>query len=356
MEFYTNNKYKINYIILCVLSFVCLYLSIRFLLPILFPFILGFLLSKLILPIVNFLNHKLNFHRTTANIIAVFLLIVVLVTLAVFITSKLTLQVSTFIKNWSFFETEVSSIAKNCCCFLGDFIGVSGDEIYISLSRQVNSAISSVSSQIVPAIMNYSIATIKGFFDFFIFALAILISLFFFSRDNKKINTFLLNCKFKREIIFIRKITKNVVMAYIKTQLIIISSIALVCTVGFTILKNPYSILYGILIGILDFLPLIGAGTFLVPMSIYYCLKGNIFATAITFILFIICYLIREILEPRLMGGTMGIHPLVSLISIFTGYKLFGIWGMILGPFAYVFVIEILKCYDKIYYNKINSE
>lgn len=355
MEFYTNNKYKINYILLCILSFVCLYLSIRFLLPILLPFILGFLLSKLIIPIVNFLNSKLNFHRTTANIISVIFLIIVMITLAVFIVSKFSLQVSTFIKNWDLFEMQVSSIAKDCCCFLGDFIGISGEAIYISLSKQIDSAITSISSQIIPAIMNYSIATIKGFFDVFIFLLAILISLFFFSRDNKKINSFLLNCKFKREIIFIRKITKNVVIAYIKTQLIIICSISLVCTVGFTILKNPYSILYGILIGILDFLPLIGAGTFLVPMSIYYCLKGNIFATAMTFILFIICYLIREILEPRLMGGKMGIHPLVSLISIFTGYKLFGIWGMILGPFAYVFVIEILKCYDRIYCSSTNS-
>lgn len=169
--------------------------------------------------------------------------------------------------------------------------------------------------------------------------------MFFFLRDNKKINSFLLNCKFNEEIIFLRKIAKNVVAAYIKTQLIIIGTISIICTAGFTILKNPYSILYGIIIGILDFLPLIGAGTFLVPLSIYYLFKADYFSAALTFIIFIVCYLTREILEPKLLGSSIGIHPLVSLISIFIGYKFFGLLGMILGPFGYVFISEVQKSF-----------
>lgn len=74
--------------------------------------------------------------------------------------------------------------------------------------------------------------------------------------------------------------------------MIILIIIALLCTIGFVILKNPYSILYGIVIGILDIIPLIGAGTILVPISIYYMLRGNVFAATIVFIVFI-----REILK-----------------------------------------------------------
>lgn len=346
MKFHNLYKDKINYILVAILAFICIYLSIRFLLPILLPFIIGFFLSKLIIPIVNFLNKKLNFHRTTANIIVICIFIIFVVSLSLLLITKITSQISNFVKNWGVYETSIDDLLKNCCYFIEDFTGISGKTIYINITKEFSTAIDSASQKAMPVLMDYSIATIRGFFDIFLFILIVIISLFFFSRDNKKINDFLLSCRFKKEIIFVRRITKNVILAYIKTQFIIILLISIVCAIGLTILKNPYSILYGMIIGILDFLPLVGAGTFLIPLSIYYCLKGDFFAATVLFILFIICYLIREILEPKLMGGTMGIHPLVSLISIFTGYKLFGLLGMILGPFAYVFISEILKCYD----------
>lgn len=103
--------------------------------------------------------------------------------------------------------------------------------------------------------------------------------------------------------------------------------------------------MYGIIIGILDFLPLIGAGTFLVPISIYYLFKANYPAAVLTFVIFVVCYLVREILEPKLLGSRIGIHPLVSLISVYIGYKVFGLLGMILGPFGYVFVSEVQKVF-----------
>lgn len=147
------------------------------------------------------------------------------------------------------------------------------------------------------------------------------ISLYFFTKDHELIRSYIYNSRFKAEFVFIRQIARNVVAAYFKTQLIIFGIISILCTIGFIILKNPYSILYGIIIGILDIIPLI---------------------------VFVLCYLTREILEPKLIGGSMGIHPLISLLAIFAGYKLFGVFGMIIGPFGYVFITEILKAYDNL--------
>jgi predicted PurR-regulated permease PerM len=125
------------------------------------------------------------------------------------------------------------------------------------------------------------------------------------------------------------------------------SLVAILCTIGFTIIKSPYSVLYGITVGILDIFPLIGAGTFLVPVGIYYCIQGEYMNSIILFVLFVLCYLLREILEPKLMGTRIGMHPLVSLVSVFTGYKLFGVLGMLIGPFGYVFISEVLKVTSK---------
>lgn len=333
--------FKTEYILITLLTVLSVYMGIRFLLPALAPFVIGFLISKLLIPFIDFLNLKLNFHRTTATIISIMLMAGFVFVISYFLLAKLSTQITVFIKNWDIFSINISHITRGCCNIIEKLTGISGHNIYNQIYSTILAATESICDKIMPLLMDYSMSTIRSLLDIFIFALIVIISLFFFSRDNKNINDFLLNCKFNKEIFFLRQIAKNVVAAYIKTQFIIICIIATICTIGFTILKSPYSILYGIIIGILDFLPLIGAGTFLVPASIYYLFKSDYFAAILTFIIFIICYLVREILEPKLLGNSIGIHPLVSLISVYIGYKLFGLLGMILGPFGYVFVREV---------------
>lgn len=240
---------------MAILAFICFYLFVRFLLPVFFPFILGYFLSKLVLPSVYFLNHKLGWHRNCANIVMVTLLVILLGFTSFFLCNTIANQAIGFIRHWSSYEMAFNEITKNCCGIVEDICGLNKGLVH-----------------------NYIL-----------------------------------------EFVFIRQIARNVVAAYFKTQLIIFGIISILCTIGFIILKNPYSILYGIIIGILDIIPLI---------------------------VFVLCYLTREILEPKLMGGSMGIHPLISLLAIFAGYKLFGVFGMIIGPFGYVFITEILKAYD----------
>ena len=347
MNISASYKTKLRYILIAILSFLIFYGCVKYLLPILFPFITAYALSRLILPGVKFLNKKLNFHKTTANIIMFLLLIISLIIILYFLITKLTSQLSDFIKNWDSFKTSIENVTKDCCNAIEKYTGVSGNTLYQNVSKQADNTAEMVKEKVLPEIMNYSIATIKGVFNFFIFILITFISLFFFTKDNDTIQHYLNNCIFSREIAFIRRIIKLVVAAYIKSQLIIMSLVAILCTIGFTIIKSPYSVLYGITVGILDIFPLIGAGTFLVPVGIYYCIQGEYMNSIILFVLFVLCYLLREILEPKLMGTRIGMHPLVSLVSVFTGYKLFGVLGMLIGPFGYVFISEVLKATSK---------
>lgn len=334
---------KLKYIFIVAISTIIFLICVKYLLPLLLPFIAGYACSKIILPLVNFLCNKLHFHRTTASIIVLTLFLSILLAALYLLISTLTSQLSAFVKDYGIYEALIEKFARNCCNIIGEFTGINSTIIYTNLNSRVNDALVVIESKIMPTIMNFSIATIRGIFGTFIFLLTTVISTFFFTRDQKIIATYIKNCRFHKEISFFTSISHNVIYAYIKSQLIIMSLISFICTIGFVIIKNPYSILYGIIIGILDILPLIGAGTFLVPMSIYYCFLGNYKTTAILFALFILCYCVREILEPKLMSNSIGIHPLISLISIFIGYQFFGILGMILGPFGYVFISETSK-------------
>lgn len=123
---------------------------------------------------------------------------------------------------------------------------------------------------------------------------------------------------------------------YLKAQFILILIIVVVCSAGFYYIGISSPILLGVLTGIMDALPFIGTAIVLVPSALLFFLEGQIAKGVICLVLYVICVMVRELLEPRLVGKGLGIFPVVLLISIYAGMKLFGVSGIIKGPLAVV--------------------
>jgi len=138
----------------------------------------------------------------------------------------------------------------------------------------------------------------------------------------------------------IKRLLCVVANAYVRTQGIIMLLTAAVCGAGFFLLGNSYYILAGIGIGILDALPVFGTGTVLIPWTILCLVRGQWGKGAAVFGIYLTCYFIREILEARLMGNKVGLTPLETLMSIYAGLQLFGIFGFLLGPVGLLIVKE----------------
>lgn len=130
---------------------------------------------------------------------------------------------------------------------------------------------------------------------------------------------------------------------YLKAQLILILIIIIVCSAGFYFIGISSPILLGVLTGIMDALPFIGTAIVLVPSALLFFWEGEIAKGAVCLILYLICVLVRELLEPRLVGKGLGIFPVVLLISLYAGMKLFGVSGIIKGPLAVVLYKNIWK-------------
>ena len=134
--------------------------------------------------------------------------------------------------------------------------------------------------------------------------------------------------------------------AYGKTQLIIMTLTSLICMLGFWLMKNPYYILLGIGIGLLDALPIFGTGTVLIPWAVVRMVQGQWkMAVALT-LLYLICYFLREILEAKLMGEQVGLSPLETLISMYVGLQLFGIAGFLLGPIGLLLIRDLVEAME----------
>jgi len=115
-----------------------------------------------------------------------------------------------------------------------------------------------------------------------------------------------------------------------------------------TLLGNRYAVLLGIGIAIVDALPILGSAMIYIPWAIASLINGDILTAAILFSTFLICQVIREILEPKLIGNRIGIKPLYTLMSMFVGLKLFSIAGFFLGPIGLLIIITVYKViYDK---------
>ena len=123
---------------------------------------------------------------------------------------------------------------------------------------------------------------------------------------------------------------------YLKAQLVLILVIVVVCSVGFYFIGISSPIVLGILTGILDALPFIGTAIVLIPSTLLFFLEREIGKGVVCLVLYLICVLVRELLEPRLVGKGLGIIPVVLLISIYAGMQLFGVSGIIKGPLAVV--------------------
>ena len=120
----------------------------------------------------------------------------------------------------------------------------------------------------------------------------------------------------------------------IKAQMFISFVLTLIIIAGLLIMGKPYAILLGILIGIADVLPVIGAGLFLNSWAIVALIMGDYYTAIGLFIIYLVTITTRQIIEPRIVGKQLGLYPLVTMISMFAGFQLVGTLGLIVGPLA----------------------
>ena len=101
----------------------------------------------------------------------------------------------------------------------------------------------------------------------------------------------------------------------------------------------------GVALGFVDVLPILGTGTVLIPWAVVCLFQRQYVTAAGLMVIYGICYFFREFAEARLMGTQLGITGLETLIAIYVGLSLFGVWGMLLGPAGYLVIREIMTMY-----------
>lgn len=213
----------------------------------------------------------------------------------------------------------------------------------VVLMRDMLSGLSdSIKKAMMPFLMENSMAILEGVSEFMIkcvlFFLAAILSL----EEMEELKRRRDNSIFWKEYAMIGERLASAGKAYLKTQGSTLFLTILICMAGLWLMGNPYYIVLGIAIGVLDALPVLGTGTVFLPWAVFCAVNGNWGRVGGLVGIYLICYFLREFMEARIMGNEIGLTPLESLVSIYVGWQLFGFWGFILGPIGLILIEDII--------------
>lgn len=343
-------SYKTKCILLILLITASVFLSVKFILPYFFPFLFAYWLAHYVYPIVFYLHEKLRIPKTISNIVTLLLFLFIIGALLFLLCNSLFQQVNRLIEHLPVYKQAVLSQFTNVCSYCDKCLKFEDGTTIDYLYEYILSLAENNGSLVFPTFTRQTISLMFQTFRFISQFGIMIISALLIVQDHDRLKNMYHTWFLHDDIDQILHQLSITGLTYMKMQSIIIAIVALICTTGLFFSHSSYPLLLGIIIAILDALPLFGSGTILVPWAIIKLFSHNIVGAAILMSTYLLCQITRQFLESKLLGDTLGLAPIYFVMSLFVGISLYGLTGVILGPFS----ILLIKTIYHIYKPKIN--
>ncbi len=329
--------------ILMVLISVGVYLSFRYLLGLILPFLIAYFLAWIIRPVTESLYRRLHLPRILGGALSLFLLFAVFGTGIYLLIKILIKEAIVFIRNLPIYLNIIANKLDRICTGCDELFGLEDGTLRDMVDDNLTQTLNQIKKNLMPEVTEHTISITVGVIAFFGILLVIFVAAVLIVKELPSFQEKYGNHNLYKDVHRITGKLSEAGAAYLRSQIIIMTIVALICVLGLSLLHNDYAVLLGIGIAILDALPVIGSGMIFIPWASVMLMNGNIYAAAILITIYLICQILREVLEPKLIGNRIGIKPLYTLISMYIGLKLFSIIGFILGPIGLVIIITVYK-------------
>ena len=322
---------------------LAVYFVYRYLLPYVIPFLIAYMLVHLLNPVTEAIRKKLAWKKEVIVSVLLVILLAAMTFLFYYFYCLLMGQIRRIAMNFDYYYSCFCGWVDGCCHMAERSFGIQVDELRDFVYSSLEHATEQIRVYIVPGVVNYSVRYLKKLLDAGLFLLMLFVAVILLMKDYDEMNEKLQKYKIYRRFHNITSRMWKQGGMYMKAQFIIISVIILLCTGGLWALGNPYFLVLGIVIGLMDALPFVGTGTVLIPMAVFLLFQKE-FHLAVGYLgLFLLTYIVREFLEPRLIGAKLGIYPFVMIVVVYAGLYLYGPAGVLLGPVTLLTVMEILR-------------
>lgn len=338
-----RKKFIINFMYFSILAGFG-YVALKYILPVLAPFFLGLTIALLLKPLIMKIHGKTGISRKFLSALILILFYIILFTVLAYLgvslffeTRELAYRLPDLYKN----EIEpglIGTVDRLVASFpavepvIRDFIE--------GLANSLGEIVRFISSNALN-MLSSAAARVSLFFIKFLF---MIISSFFFIFDNEKIYSFILRQmseNMKNIITRAKENLKNVLSSYTKAYLMLISLTFVELSAGLSLLRIRNAIPLAFIIAIIDILPILGTGGVLIPWGLIAIAIGRTGLGLGILLLYLVITIVRQSLEPKIVGDQIGLHPIVILLCIFIGGRLFGVLGIFLIPITMTIIKKL---------------
>lgn len=324
------------------LIIITTFIFLKYLLGCLLPFIIAFLFAHLTRKAILLFCKKIHVTRNFSVFTITVLFLSVIIFLICCLLSATINEISSLLERIN--NNDIIDVFADTSNVIISFIR----GIFPSLSLETAEAIRSIASNIdklllsaLEAFLPYIGSVIGMFPGIFLFLGVMIIAIFYFGCDYEKITSFIKLQINSKKLAFIRELKTQLISTVAKVfkAYALLSALTFIqLLTGFIIAGIDYPLLLAFIISIIDILPVLGAGIVLIPWCIVLFISGNIKSGLCILILYVIIAITRQIAEPKILGNSVGLHPLVTLMSMYFGIKLIGVKGVFLFPFAMIII------------------
>lgn len=330
-------KRLINLLIFLLILFG-FYIGIKYLIVFFAPFLTAAALSAINEPIIRFLEKRMKLSRKTSTVLSLTFSISIIAVLTIAILFKIYTELIKLQNNIPNYITSISYLIS------GYYAKV--NTLYNSLPLSIQEGFKNNILVFLPkleGIITYIassiITSITSLPKVGIFFTVTLLSSYFISSDKKNIRNFIykqIPYRSQKNFYKAKSGAVSSIFGYFKAQLIIMVITFVISVLGFIIINTDYAVLMALVTALADGVPLLGSGIVMVPWIILNLISGNIRLALGLLSVYLFAILVRQLIEPKIVSTQTGLHPLVTLISMYLGLMVFGVIGLFLGPVAII--------------------
>lgn len=337
---------RLGYFLLLTLG-ICLFA--RFGLRITWPFLLALLMSSIIRRPTEFLSKKLHIPKgplaalfTLAFLGLIALIIYLLGSLALYRSKDLIDALPALL---DYFKAKLLIFESSLDQLLRDMLPMFRDMPFLSLEK-LFSPQNAASSIDVMGLLTTAGTAFFSIPDLLFTTVFIFMGTFFFTVQWEEIKAFIAHAispVLIEAVSALRNFLFTSVWRWIKAQMILICVTCTELCIAFLLIGQQKAILLGMCIAVVDALPILGVGTFLIPWSLFSVLTGSFKKGLMLISIYIFILCVRNTLEPRVVGEKIGLPPFVTLLSMYIGFRLGGFFGLAFIPIAVLSILELQK-------------
>lgn len=326
-----------------------LFLAVPPLLSLFMPFVLALVMAWLLNPLVRWIHRRLKISRRVTSLVLLLLVFGIAGGLLFWFVYGIGSEIYSLITNWDSVGAAITSGLDALTGSLERFSdllpdGIAGwlDSLYAQLMVWLRDVVPTLLASFGKRAGTFAMGLPSGVVALVVF----LVASYFITADYPGIRFWATERMSPGVHSFLSRVRTVAVGAfggYVKAQLILSLVVFFILLIGLSLIGQGYALLLALLFAVMDFIPIIGSGTVMVPWAVISVILGDYRKALELMIIWGVICLFRRVAEPKVVGNQTGLSPILSLISIYVGMRLGGVLGMVLGPVLLLIVLNILK-------------